>query len=205
MRFAACVLNFLSYDAAYSMYPRATFEERTSLCFSSLTERDIGCLSKYAVRGWRSLSNFYPHERSAERIFHVNQHRFVGDSKCWVIPLDTTGLELRPALTPVSERFVWDPVQYNSWVLTMQNGKMFLAYHVLKPTLFRYTYLFADMKIIEGMMDFLRQHGKFEHRIHALVPDEDKAAAWSWCVDSNHMNCRVTVLMPCSQVRQRLA
>jgi hypothetical protein len=91
-----------------------------------------------------------------------------------------TGVDPRPALNPVSERFVWDPVQYNSWVLTKQNEKMYISYHILKPTLLRYTYLFADMNILYDMRSFLTRHGRFEHDMIALVPAEQRSVAWSW-------------------------
>ena len=178
-------MNFIGYDAAYSLYPRATFEERSSLCLAALEQRDILCLSKYAVRGWRSISNIWFHERGGEKTFHVDRHRFVGDGRCWVVPLDTTGVEPPPPLTPVSERFDWDPVRYNSWVLTRQKGEIYIAYHMLKPTLFRFTYLFADITLIYEMSSFLRRHGGFEFRKHALIPAEQKPAAWSWYVVSS--------------------
>jgi hypothetical protein len=76
-------------------------------------------------------------------------------------------------------------VRYNSWVLTRQKGEIYIAYHVLKPTLFRYTYLFADIELIYGMTFFLRRHGGFEHRKSALIPAEQKPAAWTWYVVSS--------------------
>jgi hypothetical protein len=56
---------------------------------------------------------------------------------------------------------------------------MYISYHVLKPTLFRYAYLFADMNILNDVMKFLRTQGRFEHQKNVLVPAEHKAAAWS--------------------------
>jgi hypothetical protein len=175
-------MNFIAHDAAYSLYPWATFEDRSSLCFADLRDRDIQCLSKYAMRGWRTVSNVWTHERRNHALFYTDLHRFVGDGQCWVVPLDMTGLELRPPLNPVSERFLWDPVQYNSWVLTKQRQNMYISYHVLKPTLFRYAYLFADMNILNNVMEYLKTHGKLEHQKISLVPAEHKAVAWSWYV-----------------------
>jgi hypothetical protein len=80
----------------------------------------------------------------------------------------------------VSEHFLWDPVRYNSWVLTKQRESMYISYHILKPTLLRYTYLFADMNILEDMTRFLKRQGRLEHEKIALVPAEQKALAWSW-------------------------
>jgi hypothetical protein len=181
--FTACVMNIVSYNAVYLLYPRATFEERSSLCLVELDERDMLCLSKYAVRGWRSTTNALMFEHDV-KFFYLDRHRFVGDGLCWGVPLDTTGVEPPPALTPVSERFDWDPVQFNSWVLTWQKAQIYVAYHILKPTLFRYTYLFADIELIYQMVSFLKRHGSFEHRKNALIAAEQKPAAWSWYVVS---------------------
>ena len=57
---------------------------------------------------------------------------------------------------------------------------MYISYHILKPTLLRYTYLFADMNILYDMTAFLKRHGRLEHEKIALVPAELQAASWSW-------------------------
>ena len=173
-------MNFISFDAAYSLYPRATFGERRTLCFAGLTESDIRALAKYSLRGWATLTNLWAHEFTNS--FHVDTNRWVTDSLSWVVPLDTTGLQLRPRLSPVSQPFFWDPVRYNSWMLTKPTraSKMYIAYHMLKPTLFRYTYMFADIKVIRSMGDFLVEQGRLEHAKMADIPEDEREDAWAW-------------------------
>ena len=180
LHLVACVMNFISFDAAYSLYPRATFGERRTLCFANLTQSDIRALAKYSLRGWTTLTNVWAHEITNS--FHVDTNRWVTDSLSWVVPLDIDGLELRPRLSPVSQPFFWDPVRYNSWVLTKPTtvSKMFIAYHILKPTLFRYTYMFADIKVIHSMGDFFVEQGRLEHAKMADIPEDERADAWAW-------------------------
>jgi hypothetical protein len=183
----ACVMNFITFNAAYSLYPRATFEERRSLSIANLSESDIRCLAKYSVRGWSTLSDLWLHETGAQTTFYVDQERWVTDSFSWIVPLDMTGVEPRPCLSPISQPFSWDPIQHNSWVLIRPepSSKMFLSYHVLRPTLFRYTYLFASLNIIESLGDFLRIQGKLEHKKTALIPGRNKESSWTWCGSYN--------------------
>lgn len=62
---AACVMNIVTYNAAYSLYPYATFEERTSLVVLKVTERTQLALDKYASRGLRILDNILAYYRFA--------------------------------------------------------------------------------------------------------------------------------------------
>jgi hypothetical protein len=183
----ACVMNFISFNAAYSLYPRATFEERRSLSFSVLTESDIRCLAKYSVRGWLTLSDLWPHDAAAQTTFYMDRERWVTDSFSWIVPLDTTGVEPRPCISPVSQPFSWDPIEYNSWVLIKPEKKdtMYLSYHILRPTPFRYTYLFANRKVTESLAVFLRRQGRLEHKKTAMIPDDKKESSWTWCSSYN--------------------
>ncbi len=50
----ACVMNVITHDAAYSLYPYATFELNTSLVLTrDLEERTQRALHKYEDRGFR--------------------------------------------------------------------------------------------------------------------------------------------------------
>jgi hypothetical protein len=177
-------MNFIAFDAAYSLYPRATFEECRALSFASLDDRDIQALGKYARRGWSIIANIWPHELDSPRFasFCITKERWVKDPLSWVVPLDMTGVEPRPPLLPMSERFDWDPAVHNSWsIIKWTNGsKMFMAYHVLKPTIFRYAYLVSDLDLIVSMKTFLREQGSLEHGKSRFLTAAQKAASWTW-------------------------
>ena len=180
----ACVMNFIAFDAAYSVFPRATFEERRSLSFSALTDSDIRALGKYTMRGWSIISNLWPHQyHTLGASFYVNKIRWVNDSFSWVVPLDTTGMEPRPRLSASSEALVGDPVVHNSWTLARDttSSKVYITYNIFRPTLFRYTYLVSDLELISNTMsEWLFQQGSLEHKKRRTIPEEFQASSWTW-------------------------
>jgi hypothetical protein len=56
--------------------------------------------------------------------------------------------------------------------------KLYMAYHTLQPTPFRYTYLFADMKLILNMRDFLIKQGRLEYQ--KTRDDDERGQAQAW-------------------------
>jgi hypothetical protein len=90
----ACVMNFITYEKAYALYPRATFAARKSLVTSVFsrpshahqlsTER---ALEKYKARGWQI------HRRMTKEMITEDSANFstglrrVGDSKCWTMSI----------------------------------------------------------------------------------------------------------------------
>jgi hypothetical protein len=88
---SACVMNFIAFDAAYSLYSCATFEKHLNLIFHDKSEADK-CIAKYALRGWLAIANVWPQRHGLEKLFLLNQDRSVTDSHCWVVPLDLTGV-----------------------------------------------------------------------------------------------------------------
>ncbi|KAG2062926.1 hypothetical protein BDR04DRAFT_954237, partial [Suillus decipiens] len=115
---STCVMNVITFDAAYSFYPIATFEERSSLRIPA-SGAFPGALAKCIKMGWRIYAVFRPWDvaRPSTSPFFPNETRWVGDRRCWSISLDTSGVQTRPALSPSSQQFSWDPSLYNGWIL----------------------------------------------------------------------------------------
>ncbi|EIW61531.1 uncharacterized protein TRAVEDRAFT_27113 [Trametes versicolor FP-101664 SS1] len=62
---STCVMNVISYEKAYCLFPRATLEKRLSLLSSSCrgrSKRRSAGLEKYARRGFRMLATLPPDE-----------------------------------------------------------------------------------------------------------------------------------------------
>ena len=86
-------MNLITYDKAYSIFPRETFEDRCSLKFGNDSDNDddsaIKSRAKYEERGWTfvderelwALQVRYRYSPFAEGI------RRLGDSRCWSISL----------------------------------------------------------------------------------------------------------------------
>ena len=135
-------MNFVAYDATYSIYSQATFKHRVNLAFKTSTDADKSALAKYERRGWVTLSNVRP----TGNIWFIDVKHHVGDSMTWTIPLDTTCISLRHRLSPSSLIFKWDPVRYNTWSLSSMasSGRVRPLFLIVRSAVLRYAYLAAN-------------------------------------------------------------
>ena len=80
-------MNFITHEKAYSLYPRATFEERRSLtCLFSTISR-TRAWAKYTERGWTMLDGVTGEDFHDLNSSLARGPRYVGDSKTWTIPI----------------------------------------------------------------------------------------------------------------------
>ncbi|KAG1891198.1 hypothetical protein F4604DRAFT_398097 [Suillus subluteus] len=163
---STCVMNIITFDAAYSLYPVATFEERMAIQIPGSNRLDV--VKKYVQRGWRVFAVFGPEHVTHPQLFLLNEKRWVGDRHCWSIPLDTTGVTPRPALSLSSECFSWDPSIQNGWIMECEGDSA--AFHVPKMrthlvmiTVFRYNYCFSDEKLAKAIRDWSISQGQLNH------------------------------------------
>lgn len=177
-------MNVISYNAAYCLYPYATFEERRTLAMSVATPNEAEALGKYAVRGWRILHDVWAHEENnPQSSFYMFKNRWVEDRKSWIIPLNLTGVVLRPPPSATSDTFFWDPVIQNSWKLTRgKGGKLLMTYYVAKSTVFRYNYLVADHALLCTLVGFFKKQGELENLKREHLSLEEKRTSATWCV-----------------------
>ena len=184
-----CVMNVISYNAAYCLYPRATFEERRTVAMSVSTYGEAEALGKYAIRGWKILYDIWAHEENKpQSSFYMHQIRWVDDNKSWVIPLDLTGVVMRPPLSATSDTFTWDPVVQNSWKLVRKKSDgLLMTYCVAKSTVFRYNYLIADPTLLGTLIHFFRTQGRLENIKGEHLSAEEKRASTTWCVSTCYL------------------
>lgn len=177
-------MNVIAFDAAYSLYPRATFDLRCGLSLAQISPREAKALAKYVTRGWAIHSTIWPHEEDTlEPIFKVYALRRMGDRDSWVIPLDTTNITLRSPFTLSSPPFKEDPAAFSSWKLDDHTlGQYRMAYHFLSSTILKYDYVNADRRFLEVMLPFFQKQGSLEHsKFRGLPKDEE---AWTWLRES---------------------
>jgi hypothetical protein len=86
-------MNFISYEAAYSIYPQATFEDFTAILFSRERDCDRAVWDKYTRRGWTMLKDNDITFSSTE-FFSIGCHREVCDLLTWRLPLPFENLGL---------------------------------------------------------------------------------------------------------------
>lgn len=183
----ACVMNFITSDAAYSLYPIATFVDRRTLGMPS-ARHSSRAIQKYVKRGWRVYFMPTPDDMAHQMRapFHMSKTRWVGDDTTWVLPLDQTGVKARPPLSPASAPLTFDHVLCHGWQLRLLrgyegNGYACHAYKV-QTTIFRYNYAIPDEALSYEIRAWAHQQGKYSHM---SVAREDwvwwVAFAWQWC------------------------
>ncbi|KAG1748497.1 uncharacterized protein EDB91DRAFT_1334677 [Suillus paluster] len=180
---STCVMNIITFNAAYSFYPVATFEERAALNIPA-SKHNPDVIAKYVKRGWRVFGAFRPRDIMRPRAspFFANETRWVGDHRCWSIPLDTSGVKPRPVMSPSSEQFSWDPAIHNGWIMSYSDSSdtgqkvPFMNAHLIMTTIFRYNYIFPDEKLALIIRGWSRSQGNLNHR-SLTKPD------WTWFDD----------------------
>ncbi|KAI0681753.1 hypothetical protein C8T65DRAFT_714348 [Cerioporus squamosus] len=191
---STCVMNIITYNAAYSLYPYATFERRDTLLVN-LESQTQDALAKYSARGWRVLANPSPlnewlirpepHNPLYSPWFFINTACWVCDNKSWVIQLDMDGVMPLPLPSASSQDPGWDPVAECGWQLYLVkwSSEVKLAFDIINSTIFCWRYTAPSVEYIESLFPFLRSQGRMEH---AKIPKgktrEDIADAWTWWV-----------------------
>jgi len=148
-------MNFITHEKAYSLYPRATFEERRSLtCLFSTISR-AKAWTKYTERGWTMLEGV-----TGEDFHNLNSSlargpRYVGDSKTWVIPI----------LPKIDAPCLSGLTEMNSWSLKYDPSlKPHFQFSLLISPQLQYCYLVLDEFLREEISKIrvLRKQGRLE-------------------------------------------
>ncbi|KIK49276.1 hypothetical protein CY34DRAFT_310412 [Suillus luteus UH-Slu-Lm8-n1] len=165
---STCVMNIITFDAAYSFYPVATFEERMAIQIPGSNRLDV--VAKYVKRGWRVYAVFGPDHVARSQRFLLNEKRWVGDRHCWSIPLDTTGVTPRPVLSLSSEPFLWDPSTQNGWIMECEGDSPStyvpnMRTHLVMTTIFRYNYSLPDLKLAKEIRSWSLSQGSLNHSL----------------------------------------
>jgi hypothetical protein len=138
-------MNFITFDAAYSLYPVATFEERNTLqVWRERPFHDLTVVNKYSERGFTWFSTLTASTFSQVSSFHASEDRTVGDRYTWKVALNIQGVDLRPPMNSSSSIFQCDPVIYNGWSLLERDEGIITVYNPIESTLFRYNYSTAN-------------------------------------------------------------
>ncbi|KAJ7678347.1 hypothetical protein B0H17DRAFT_1235975 [Mycena rosella] len=134
------VMNVLTHDRGYALYPRATFETATALIIETVgAGQELG-RQKYVDRGW-PMTAAASVSRDSE--LGVRMVRWVGDAFTWTLPL-------RPDAPRDS---VPDLTCINSWKIDCDTTTTRTHWAMLKHPELRYKYTIADVGAVEAIWD----------------------------------------------------
>jgi hypothetical protein len=181
-------MNFIAFDAAYSLYPIATFEDRRTLqVWRARPLHDASVAIKYGQRGFQWLSALPP-DTSSPTSFYPHMARTVGDRYTWKLVLDIQGVDLRPQMSSSSTLFRFDPVAYNGWSLLERDEEMATVYEPIQSAIFRYNYTTANALLHLDLYQFMLEQC-FLRRMSLQDTDIAETAKQTWYVYT--LNCRL--------------
>ena len=137
-------MNVITHEAAYSLFPYATFEEKRSLIIRDGFKQN-SAHAKYAGRGWEMVRRLSRAEVNDTVSAFAPGPRHLGDSKCWKIPI-LPKLDL-PEST----------IEVNTWKLKHKNwGQGVVSFKIILADCLRYSYVVVDKSMKDYLMPTLQ-------------------------------------------------
>ncbi|PPR07586.1 hypothetical protein CVT24_006949 [Panaeolus cyanescens] len=141
------VMNFITCNHAYSLFPRATFDERRALINRYPSGVDQQCIDKYIDRGWSMEDTANQADFAFRNALFAEGPRYIGDKKTWKLPLPN----------PIHDRHA-DLIEGNSWQILflwdkiLDGWRMKMFYDILSFPEFKnaYTLSCPSVKYIMG-------------------------------------------------------
>ncbi|KAI0658618.1 hypothetical protein C8Q70DRAFT_1045595 [Cubamyces menziesii] len=198
---STCVMNVISYEKAYCLFPQATLEERISLLTSSCRGRSrhrAPGVAKYHKRGFCMITAPAPDDvepdpmsagtpapysyrlvvASPSGFAHKPPFRlgwrWIDDSASWVLPLPCAGVAPPPAPNMSTPALTHDPVAVCNFELLyegMRRGAV-MNFHVTTGKVLRYRYLVTDEVLLEFLKMELSKRARDEEKKQAYELDD---------------------------------
>lgn len=181
---STCVMNLITHESAYSLYPHATFEERRSLVISTEGSRQESARNKYRERGWTMVEAGQDEDIRNARSDFTPRRRYIGDSRCWTIPI-LPKLDLPEGFLATN---TWE-LEYNLVMDALEEFKTFghnvesagrlgssLSFTILRWENLRFSYLVVDKSVQDFLSPALLQSSEGGSRFY----DEDILKLLQW-------------------------
>ncbi|KAH9948728.1 hypothetical protein B0H21DRAFT_210856 [Amylocystis lapponica] len=156
---STCVMNIISYEKAYALYPRATFEGRRALVCATDGPRQEPAIEKYGTRGWEMVRELPEVERNAHNRDFRFGPRWISDSESWVIALDMAGVVPPPPPNAFSPPLSQDPVGAATWKLSYEGGG-WMDFAIFTYPMLQYEYLIKDEELLHVLQLVLHYRKK---------------------------------------------
>jgi hypothetical protein len=148
MTILACVMNIVSFENAYSLYPKETFETRRSLVCVSAGPRQETARQKYANRGWELFTSVSDEEKKSLRSSLRQGNRWVGDRNCWTLPLGCEGVDLSSCITPRTDCPVHDYLALHTWQLRYAPAPQ-IDFNIFRSPVLKTNYTACDKELFD--------------------------------------------------------
>lgn len=147
--FAACVMNIITYNRAYCLYPRATLEDHISLICTVRSDKTIRrTFAKYSQRGWTISLCSTDLPLSTLHSLCINRPRTMTGPFTWTIrlpdpPVSTFYINERSAVLRS------DPVSAASWTfLASDTGFCRMKFELIRSPHLCHVYVRNDEAVL---------------------------------------------------------
>lgn len=155
-----CLLNVISYERAYCLYPRATLHERRALLIhpqdgDQWTEILIKNITQ---RGYEVIEvpDMPELAISTPDVSFVLGWRWIDDSSAWVIDLDTVDVTPPPAANDLSSSRTHDPVAICNFSLRYRaHNRVHMEFFTGYGSPLQFTYVFGDLELLKRLRNVI--------------------------------------------------
>ncbi|KAI5827107.1 hypothetical protein K523DRAFT_75487 [Schizophyllum commune Tattone D] len=143
-------MNFLTYRAAYSLYPRGTFISKTGVCFNG-SFRSVSI--QFKRRGWDLRSIIEDEHFLGLGREVTSKMRYVGDEYTWTINFDKSDPQI-------------DPILFHSWSMTWTHVQLARA----RPQMHRQFYVDPYNSLLARVFANSALRSDFTHAVTSIDP-----------------------------------
>ncbi|KAK7682698.1 hypothetical protein QCA50_014081 [Cerrena zonata] len=156
----ACVLNVISFNAAYCLYPRATLEERVTVVCTTRNDTTIeDVYRRYRDRGWTLIRGYHVIRSYTLDPCLTEEHRWINDGFSWSIPL--------PYQFQDDVAMTHDPVSVSGWTfkgrgIEIYEPAIISFYRLENPDLYHHYVLDChDVMLTSSVMTLMNMAARY--------------------------------------------
>ena len=171
--FVACVMNVITFNQAYCLYPRATLEERLSLVCTDRQDDVIERVyERYHQRGWSIIRTLGEVGSRTSDPALSDTTRCVNDCFSWTISLPPLTEHQSDPINRSTAALTHDPILVSSWELQGEPGAhgWMCFYRLSFPIALFYPYLVNHSILTPEVCNLIR----IAHAANVDVAAEDR-------------------------------
>ncbi|EPE34585.1 hypothetical protein GLAREA_10279 [Glarea lozoyensis ATCC 20868] len=185
--YTTAVVNFITWNAAYCLFPDLTFIKRTTYSLKNTEERYNHQIAKYRDRGWETLGVVEDEDQQFTKslLLHDDEQGFrrIGDSRTWKIDLDTAGVTPGAPSTSV-EYCLFNLRTVPVMAELNENSHYKIDTSVFVSCILKYKYLRDEKVLVDGSLNFWPQHANHFNELTRIEMNKLEPDDRPWDLDS---------------------
>ncbi|KAI1282223.1 hypothetical protein F5Y07DRAFT_395023 [Xylaria sp. FL0933] len=155
--YTSCIVNFISWNRAFCIFPRATLLFEETVALTKMTDYEVELHKKYSRRGWRQRSRPINLTKSEKNHNHLllrdisplgvclSVDRRIGGSDTWTMKLSTAGVARPPQPDSVLEYSSFRVESFLEFMEEQEINAVRICIELFKSPSLRYQYTFGRL------------------------------------------------------------